>query len=62
MSAHQGRIDATAPMTHDARADSGGSDPLTTVVVSLLALAAVGDTVFCLIYAVWWLIAVCAPF
>lgn len=49
-------------MTYDDRTDSGGGDALTTVAVSLLALAAVGVTVFCLVYAIWWLIAFWAPF
>lgn len=38
-----------------------GSDTLTKVVVGLLALLAVGGTLFCLVYAVWWLIVFWAP-
>jgi hypothetical protein len=44
------------------RTDSGGSDPLTTVTVGLLALAAAGGAVFCLVYAIWWLLVYWAPF
>ena len=49
-------------MTYDDRTDSGGRDPLTTVIVGLLAFAAVGGTVLCLVYAIWWLITFWAPF
>jgi hypothetical protein len=49
-------------MSDNDRSSSGGSDPLTTVIVSLLTLAALAGTVFCLGYAVWWLIVFWAPF
>ncbi len=50
-------------MAHTDKSDSSsGSDPLTVTVVGLLALAAVGGTVFCLIYAIWWLVTYWAPF
>lgn len=50
-------------MAYTDKADSSsGSDPLTLTIVALLALVAVGGTVFCLIYAIWWLIAFWAPF
>lgn len=45
----------------DKAKSSSGSDPLTITVVGLLALVAVGGTVFCLIYAIWWLITFWAP-
>ena len=43
-------------MPYDDRTETGGSDPLTTVTVGLLALAAAGGAVFCLVYAIWWLL------
>jgi hypothetical protein len=49
-------------MPYNDSTNSGGSDPLTTVVVGLLALAATGGAVFCLVYAIWWLFAYWAPF
>ena len=48
-------------MTYIDRTDSSGSDPLTTAIVGLLALAAVGGAVFCLVYALWWLNTFWAP-
>ena len=48
-------------MQYNDRTDSGGSEPMTTVVVGLLALAAVGGAVFCLVYAIWWLLTYWAP-
>ena len=48
-------------MSYIDRTDSRGSDPLTMVVVGLLALAAVGGAVFCLVYAIWWLWTFWAP-
>ena len=48
-----------------AYADKGDSsrrsDPLTLTIVGLLMAVAVAGTAFCLIYAVWWLIAFWAP-
>ena len=49
-------------MAYSDTVDSGGSDPLTTVIAGLLALAGVGGVVFCLVYAIWWLITHWAPF
>ena len=37
-------------------------DPLTTVIVGLLALIAAAGTVFCIVYAIWWLVRYWAPF
>jgi hypothetical protein len=37
------------------------SDPLTLTVSGLLALVAVGGTLFCLGYALWWLLVFWAP-
>ena len=48
--------------TDDDTTGSRGSDPVTTVLVGLLALAALGGTPFCLGYALWWLLTVWAPF
>ena len=36
-------------------------DPLTTVVVGLLALVAGSAAAACLVYAVWWLVTYWAP-
>ena len=49
-------------MPYNDSTDFDGRDSLTTVIVSLLALAALGGTAFCLGYAIWWLIKVWAPF
>ena len=49
-------------MAYNDRTESRDSDPLTTVVLSFLVLVAVGGTVFCLVYAIWWLITFWAPF
>ena len=49
-------------MAYDDRTDSGGSDLLTTIIVGLLTLTAVGGIVFCLGYAIWWLLTFWAPF
>lgn len=49
-------------MPYNDSTDSDGRDPLTTVIVSLLVLAALGGAVFCLGYAIWWLINHWAPF
>ena len=38
-----------------------GSGSLTTTVAGILALAAAAGTVFCLVYAVWWLVTYWAP-
>ena len=49
-------------MAHtDQPGSSSRSDPLTITVVGLLALVAVGGTLFCLGYALWWLVAFWAP-
>ena len=44
------------------QAQSSSSSRLTTAVVGLLALVAAGGTLFCLVYAIWWLITFWAPF
>jgi hypothetical protein len=49
-------------LAHNDRAGSVGSDPLTIVFVSLLALAGAGAVVVCLVYAVWRLLNFWAPF
>ena len=49
-------------MPYNDRADSVGSDPLTTVIVGLLALAAAGGAAFCLVYAIWWLLVYWFPY
>lgn len=48
-------------MSYNNRSDSRRSDPLTTVVVSLLGLVAVAGSIFCLVYAIWWLWTFWAP-
>lgn len=40
---------------------SSGSEPLTAAVVGLLGLIAAGGTIFCLVYAIWWLATYWAP-
>jgi hypothetical protein len=37
------------------------SDPLTSVVMGFLGLVAGAGTLFCLVYAVWWLVVFWAP-
>lgn len=37
------------------------SDPLTVTIASTLALVAGAGTVFCLVYAIWWLVTFWAP-
>ena len=49
-------------MAYNDKPGSVGSDPLTTVILTLLALVALGGTTFCAIYAIWWLITFWAPF
>jgi hypothetical protein len=48
-------------MSYIDNTESRGSDPLTTVIAGLLALAALALTIFCLGYAVWWLWVYWAP-
>lgn len=49
-------------MAHTHEPDSSsGSDRLTIAVVGFLTLIAVAGTLFCLIYAVWWLVVFWAP-
>ena len=48
-------------MSFNDRTDSRGTDLRTTVIVGLLTVAAVGSTVFCLVYAIWWLWVFWAP-
>jgi hypothetical protein len=40
---------------------ASGSDPLTITIAGILALAAIASTVFCLTYAIWWLVTFWAP-
>lgn len=48
--------------TDEVSSASRGTDPLTMVIVGLLALVALAGLLFLLGYAVWWLFAVWAPF
>jgi hypothetical protein len=48
-------------MTYNDRTESGDTSLLTTVMASLLALAAAGGMAFCLLYALWWLNKYWAP-
>ena len=43
------------------KSSSSGSDSLTIAVASILALIALAGTVFCLGYAIWWLLRFWAP-
>lgn len=38
-----------------------GSGPLTIAVTSVLAAIAIGGSLLCLVYAIWWLLAFWAP-
>ncbi len=40
---------------------SSGTDPLTIAVAAILTLAAVAGVIYCLAYAIWWLITFWAP-
>ncbi len=48
-------------MSYSNSTASRSTDPLTMVIVGILTLVALGGSLFCLVYAVWWLWVYWAP-
>jgi|tagenome__1003787_1003787.scaffolds.fasta_scaffold18590727_1 hypothetical protein len=52
---------STEDLVSTVKPEASSGDPLTTVIVGLLALIAGAGTVFCIVYAIWWLAKYWAP-